>query len=257
VNAGTDPATVLAAIPGWRGASFRELPGGLTNRTLFVEKDGRRAVLKIDPAPRMPPYNPRRDEAGIQERAAAIGRANGVLYVDDTVLLAEWADGEVWTRDHFDEDDNLGFLAHALRAVHGLPLTGRVFDLQAAAHQYVGQLNEADLDGAEPHIGLIESMPGPANLCCCHNDLVAENILSTPRVRFLDWEYACDNDPLFDLGVVVAHHGLSDRQAGVLLDAYFNGDGSPWREQLATQMRLYDALNWLWTAANAFPAQDE
>jgi thiamine kinase-like enzyme len=257
VNAVTDPATVLAAIPGWRGASFRELRGGLTNRTLFVEKDGRRAVLKIDPAPRMPPYNPRRDEARIQERAAAIGRANGVLYVDDTVLLAEWADGEVWTRDHFDIDDNLGFLAHALRAVHGLPLTGRVFDLQAAAHLYVGQLNEADLDGAEPHLRLIESMSGPMNLCCCHNDLVAENIISTPRVRFLDWEYACDNDPLFDLAVVVAHHGLSDRQARVLLDAYFDGDGSSWREQLATQMRLYDALHWLWAGANAFPAQDE
>ena len=257
MNAAVDPAEVLAAIPGWRGASFRKLPGGLTNRTLFVEKDGRRAVLKIDPAPRMPPYNPRRDEAGIQERAAAIGRANGVLYVDDTVLLAEWADGEVWTRDHFDEDDNLGFLAHALRDVHGLPPTGRVFDLRAAAHQYARQLNAADLHDAESHLGLIESMPGPTNLCCCHNDLVVENIITTPRVRFLDWEYACDNDPLFDLAIVVAHHGLSGRQAGVLLDAYFDGDGKRWSEQLATQMRLYDALYRLWAGANASPAQDE
>jgi thiamine kinase-like enzyme len=257
MSAATDPQAVLAAIPGWRGASFRELPGGLTNRTLLVERDGRRAVLKIDPAPRMPPYNPRRDEARIQERAAGIGRANGVLYVDDTVLLAEWADGEVWTRDHFDEDENLGCLARALRAVHGLPLTGRVFDLRAAARQYAEQLNIADLDDAEPHLGLIESMCGPANLCCCHNDLVAENIISTPRVRFLDWEYACDNDPLFDLAVVVAHHGLSGRQAEVLLDAYFEGDASPWREQLATQMRLYDALYRLWAGANASPAQDK
>ncbi len=257
MNADTDPAAVLAAIPGWRGASFRELPGGLTNRTLFVEKNGRRAVLKIDPSPRLPPYIPRRDEARIQERAAAIGRANSVLYVDDTVLLAEWADGKVWTRACFEDDDNLRRLAQALREVHGLPLTGTIFDLQAAARQYAGQLSAADRGEAEPHLGLIESMPGPTKLCCCHNDLVAENIIATPRVRFLDWEYACDNEPLFDIAVVVAHHGLSDRQAGALLDAYFDGDGSAWREPLAAQMRLYDALYWLWAAANASPAQDE
>ncbi len=257
MSVSTDPAQVLATIPGWQGASFRELPGGLTNRTLLVEKAGRRAVLKIDPAPRVSPYNPRREEARIQDRAAGLGRANRVLYVCDTVLLAEWAEGEVWTRAEFDEDDNLRRLAKALREVHELPLTGRIFDLQAAARRYAGRLDKANREEAEPHLALIESMRGPMNLCCCHNDLVAENIISTPRIRFLDWEYACDNDPLFDLAIVVAHHGLSGRQAGVLLDAYFDGDGERWREQLATQMRLYDALHWLWAAANASPAQDE
>jgi len=233
------------------------LPGGLTNRTLLVEKAGRRAVLKIDPAPRMPPYNPRREEARIQDRAAALGRANGVLYVHETVLLAEWSEGEVWTRAHFDEDDNLRQLAHALCEVHGRPLTGKSFDLKAAARQYAGQLDAATLVAAESRLALIDSMPGPMNLCCCHNDLVAENIIATPQVRFLDWEYACDNDPLFDLAVVVAHHELSERQVQVLLDAYFDGDGEPWRRQLGVQMRLYNALNWLWAGAEASAAEVE
>ena len=257
MNVTTDPSTILADIPGWQGASYRELPGGLTNRTLLVERAGRRAVLKIDPAPRMPPYNPRREEALIQDRAAALGRANGVLYVHETVLLAEWSEGELWTRAHFDQDDNLRRLAQALCEVHGLPLTGKIFYLKAAARKYAGQLDAATLVAAESRLALIDSMPGPMSLCCCHNDLVAENIISTPQVRFLDWEYACDNDPLFDLAILVAHHGLSDRHADVLLDAYFDGDGRRWRERLATQMRLYDALNWLWSAANAPPAHDE
>jgi thiamine kinase-like enzyme len=257
VSRNTDPATVLAGIPGWHGASYSELPGGLTNRTLLVERAGRRAVLKIDPAPRKPPYNSRQEEALIQDRAAVLGRANRVLYVQDTVLLAEWAEGEVWTRAHFDDDGNLQRLATALREVHGLPLTGKLFDLQAAARQYARLLDTASRDEAQAHLAVIDSMSGPMNLCCCHNDLVAENIISTPQVRFLDWEYACDNDPLFDLAIVVAHHGLSDRQAGVLLDAYFDGDGDRWRGQLAVQMRLYDALRWLWATAYALPAQDE
>jgi len=257
VSTGKPPEEVLAGIPGWRGAALRELPGGLTNRTLLVEKHGRRAVLKIDPAPRELPFNSRQEEARIQQRAAALGRANGVLYVGDTVLLSEWADGEVWTRGHFDDDENLARLGHALREVHGLPLTGRVFDAAAAARLYAGRVRSADREAARQHLDVVESAPGPVNVCCCHNDLVAENIVSAPAVRFLDWEYACDNDPLFDVAVVVAHHGLSDRQADVLLDARFEGAAGSWREQLATQVRLYAALNWLWAAASASPAQEK
>ena len=253
----TSPATVLERIPGWRGASWSELPGGLTNRTLLVEKDGRRAVLKIDPAPRRPPYNSRQAEARIQQRAAAAGRATGVLYVEDTVLRCEWGEGEVWASAHFDVDENLGRVAAALREIHALPLAGKTFDAAAAARLYAGSLDASMSGEAKRHLAIIESAPGPMNLCCCHNDLVAENIISTPRVRFLDWEYACDTDPLFDLAVVVAHHGLSDRQSGVLLDNYFDGEGSPWREPLEMQLRLYDALHWLWATANASPAQDE
>ena len=84
---------------------------------------------------------------------------------------------------------------------------------------------------------------------------MAENIISAPAVRFLDWEYACDNDPLFDVAVVVAHHGLSDRQAGILLDACFGGYSGSFRERLGGQVRLYNALNWLWATAGASAAQ--
>ena len=253
MSAATRPAEVLATIPGWQGATFSELPGGLTNRTLLVEKGGRRAVLKIDPSPRMPPYNSRPVEAEIQDRAASIGRANRVLHVADTVLLSEWADGEVWTRDSFDDDQRLTRLALALREIHGLPLTGRRFDAAAAARLYFPAAARIDAESAKRRLEVVESTPLPANLCCCHNDLVAENILGMPDIRFLDWEYACDNDPLFDLATVVAHHGLNDRQAGVLLDAYFDGNGGRWRNALTSQMRLYDALNGLWAAA-ALPA---
>ena len=251
------PDDVLDGIPGWCGAAFRELPGGLTNRTLQVEKDGRRAVLKIDPAPRKLPFNSRQQEASIQRRAAVLGRANGVLYVQDTVFLSEWADGEVWTRDHFDNDDNLVRLGRALHDIHGLPLTGRTFDAAGAARLYASRVNAADREAARQQLAVIESASRPTNLRCCHNDLVAENIISAPDVRFLDWEYACDNDPLFDIAVVAAHHGLSSHQAGLLLDAYFDGDGGSWRETLAIQMRLYDALYRLWAAADALPAQEE
>jgi len=242
-------AAVLATIPGWAGASVRELPGGITNNAWLVDSGNARAVLKIDSAVRSAPFNTRRDEARVQTTAAAAGLANRVLHVGDTVYLTEYVPGTVWSHGDFDDDDKLWQLAAALRRLHSLPLTGRGFDASAAAHRYAGRLRDADPAVAARQVALIDAMSRPAEPCCCHNDLVAANILSIPGIRFLDWEYACDNDPLFDIATIVAHHRLSDRHADVLLDAYFDGDGARWRPQLALQQRLYDALLWLWSAA--------
>ena len=97
----------------------------------------------------------------------------------------------------------------------------------------------------------VEQGPQPFNLCLCHNDLVVGNIINTPETRFLDWEYACDNDPFFDLATVVAHHHLTEAQRDTLLDAYFDGNGSRWREQLERQAEVYEALLYLWRASRA------
>jgi thiamine kinase-like enzyme len=72
-------------------------------------------------------------------------------------------------------------------------------------------------------------------------------------LRLLDWEYACDNDPLFDLAIVVAQHQLSEEIANMFLDQYFDGDGKRWREKLGQQMMLYNALVWLWYASRLEP----
>ena len=93
---------------------------------------------------------------------------------------------------------------------------------------------------------VVAAVETTAELCCCHNDLVAENIVSADGVTFLDFEYASDNDPLFDLAIVVEHHSLSDIAESRLLDAYFGADASDQRAELAAQRRVYAALSWLW-----------
>lgn len=246
---GRDIDTVLASIPGWAGATYRELTGGLSNRTFLVEMAARTAVLKIDERLRKPPYNARRTEALVQTAAAELGLANRVLYVADTVYMTEYLEGEVWTGDKLEGDADLGALARALRRLHAMPLTGRVFDAVGAARNYARHVGSADADQVRDCLQRIESMPLPHNLCCCHNDLVAANIIAAPEIRFLDWEYACDNDPFFDLATVAAHHRLSQDRIDRLLDAYFDGNGRRWREQLKRMAGFYDALLWLWQAA--------
>ena len=241
--------SVLSEISGWEEATYRELTGGLSNRTYLIEVDGKAAVLKLDDQPRNAPYNSRQAEAQIQRSASGNGLASPVLIASDTIYMTEYLEGTVWSRGCLDDNANLEKLAAALRKLHALPLTGRIFDAIGAARDYIHRIKNADAAMVRDCLQKIESSPLPHNLCCCHNDLVVANIIKTPEICFLDWEYACDNDPFFDLATIVAHHKLSAEQSDYLLDAYFDGDGKRWREQLARQASAYEALLWLWEAS--------
>ena len=243
------PDEVLANIPGWEGATCTELCGGLTNITWHVSNGDRSGVLKIDQESRHAPFNTRCDEAYVQNLAAGIGLAPPVVLANDGFILYEYVEGTVWGRDCLDKEGNLEMLAAALKRLHALPLTGRSFDASVAAKRYVEKVSGLESATVKLCTEIISSMRLPQNLCCCHNDLVAENLITTPDIMILDWEYACDNDPFFDLATIVEHHDLTDAQASTLLNAYFDGDGARWRGNLERQRQLYLALLCLWMAA--------
>ena len=243
------PESIVDALPEWAGSDVTELSGGLTNRTFRLDKGGISAVLKIDAAPRTEPFNTRAGEAIVQNAAAAAGLAPRVLYSDECTYLTEYVDGTVWQPSCLDKPGNLELLAAILKKLHALPLSGRAFDAKVAANRYVQGLRNSDADVVRLCNEVIASLRRPQNLCCCHNDLVAENVLAADRVLLIDWEYACDNDPFFDLATIVEHHELKESQVSVLLQAYFgDSDISRWRQHLAWQQKLYLALLWLWMA---------
>ncbi|MEL7186870.1 MAG: choline kinase family protein [Pseudomonadota bacterium] len=247
----------LHGIEEWDGALCEELAGGLTNRTWKVTLDDRTAVLKLDDSPRSEPFNSRVAEAEIQRIAAQNHLAPNVLYADEASYLTEFVDGSSWQRSCLDKPGNLELLAAALKRLHALPLTGRTFDSTVAARRYVAESGSADRALVDRSAKILQNRRLPQNLCCCHNDLVAENMITTPDLIFIDWEYACDNDPFFDLATVVEHHQLAEEQVERLLNAYFNGDGMRWREQLRAQQQLYLALLWLWMASRPDTNSDE
>jgi thiamine kinase-like enzyme len=243
------PNEVLRDLPEWQDATWTELAGGLTNRSWLLQQNDRKAVLKIDDQPRQAPYNTRLAEAAVQSAAAQAGLANNVLFADHQVYLTEYVEGAVWNPASLNHEGKIEQLAAALRRLHSLPHSDRTFDALAAAEQYVRNIENPDEKLVAVCLDVIRNLRLPNYLCCCHNDLVAENIITTPGLRFLDWEYACDNDPLFDLATIIEHHELSEGHARALLDAYFDGSGERWRAKLAEQQRLYLALFWLWLAS--------
>jgi len=247
------PHAVLARIPGWEQAETRELKGGLTNRAWRVSVGERHGVLKIDVAPRAAPYNHRLAEQAVQNMAADAALANRVLYADDVTYLTEYIDGDVWSKSDLDDEVNLTKLASLLQRLHALPPTGRRFNAVAAAQRYVEVIDIAASDTSQRCVNIVRTQHAPHNPCFCHNDLVAENIIATPELQLLDWEYACDNDLFFDLATVVAHHDLSERRTSFFLDCYFNGNGERWRDKLQQQVTIYNAMLWLWYASRPDP----
>ena len=121
----------------------------------------------------------------------------------------------------------------------------------AVARRYQENLEQQPLlqDFGSRCIAIIEGVDEPVAVTCCHNDVVAANIIAGPRLMLLDWEYACDNDPLFDLASIIAYHSLDQYAATILLTAY-SGNASPdLREKLSLQIRLFRAIYGLWLAA--------
>lgn len=243
------PAAVLAELPDWENATCTELAGGLTNKTWRVTAGNKTGVLKIDNDPRAAPFGSRSEEAVVQNRAAEAGLAASVILAREGIYFTEFVEGDVWSRHRLDNVDNLKLIAVALRRLHALPRTGRLFDAGAAAKYYAGRVAALEAKVVAECIEIINGTTPHSELCCCHNDLVAENLVSTPELKFLDWEYACDNDPLFDLATLVEHHELDDAQTTVLMEAYLGVNAKNWDGDLAGQRKVYLALLCLWMAS--------
>ena len=248
-------AAAIARIPGIEPAKarYRALGGGQSNRSWLIETEDRKLVLRLD-GPRTAALGlDRHIELKVLRQAAGRGIAPEVVYAEPQagILVSEYLPGRCWTRADLESDANLEALAALFRRVHALPPSGVPFDAAGAAARYLELIRTDDAlaSTGQRCLQMVESIPLPAETACCHNDVVAANVVAAPALRLLDWEYACDNDPLFDLASVIGYHDLDARRQRILLRAYA-GDQAL-EERLEQQLRLFDALQWLWLAAVA------
>lgn len=244
----------LDMLPGWNSQECRieDMDGGLMNRAYHVRSNGRECALRIDTEPSGIVSPDRRCETKIMESAAEAGIAPAILYSNPKagIFVTEYLHGKVWRETDLESDKNLHSLAKLLRRVHALPLCGSEIDLTLFAERYADCLEtHSSLQEFATHcVGIIREHPQAEHVTCCHNDVVATNVINSGHLYLIDWEYACDNDPLYDLASVIGFHDLGTRQQGVLLSAYAGGGDGDLRERLAAQMRIFDAVQWLWLA---------
>lgn len=255
MNTTLEPQQALALVPGMVASEFRiqTLSGGLTNRVYKLSSDDATFILRLNANHTDAFGLDRSSELDILGHASAAGLAPEIVHadVDHGILMLRYINGRVWTSDDLAISKNLESLADLLRSVHALPLSGKNFDAVGVASGYLNNLSsQRDLHEIGVRCkAIIECIAPAEHRCCCHNDVVAANVIESSRLMLLDWEYASDNDPLFDLASVIRYHMLGKVAADTLLNAYAGGIKADIRERLAVQIRLYGAMHWLWLAS--------
>ena len=245
---------------------------GLTNRNYKVGIGDERFVLRI-PGEGTSDYINRRHEAVAARIAAEAGVNAEVLFFDenDGLMLTRFVDGAATMNSERFRD--LGAVARAAQAFRRMHDCGKSFatefDLFLKMDEYLDYLRKKQAripDGyaevqTEAEAVRAALSARPSTLRPCHCDPLAENFLDTgARIFIIDWEYAGNNDPMWDLGDVSVEAGFGADQDAALLRAYFGGE--PPAAQVG-RMVMYKAMcDLLWTlwgviqVANENPVDD-
>ena len=199
---------IRSLVPAWRDQPLdvlHWLPGGYSNRNWRFRVDRRDYAVRVVARP-----GPRQEEA----KYLALPSAPDVVAFDESAghLITEWIDAPTLA-----EEPSAGGSARGLPSKEepvpaeeaGLRIARLQAEIPAGVRRYdVRQVIEehflAARDAGHLDARAVEALERlswqPSRLAGCHNDLNPWNILCTPLGwRTLDWEYAGDNDPLFDV----------------------------------------------------------
>jgi len=241
------------------GRRIEPLPGGLTNHNYKVMTDDgwfvartsseHSALLAID----------RDAEHRNSVAAASTGVAPEVIDYQPSlgVLVIAWVQGRTWSAADLRNEKNLPRIAAACRRLHSGPRFVNDFDMFAVQRRYLSIVQQR---GFRLPARYLEFMPtvdairtamfaSDAATVPCHNDLLAENIIdSGSKLWLIDYEYAGNNDPCFELGNIASESNLGVDQLAELVSLYFGGP-SPTEFARARLWALMSQYGWtLWAA---------
>ncbi len=230
-------AVLRGLLPEWRPDDIENvayLPGGYANDNYRFEYEGAAYALRVVRHPGV--------DRGAEARFLELPCAPDVVAFDlaSGHLLTCWIPGTLLAEAPIPPTAAAAYL----RTLHA--------DIPAGVSRYdPREVIRRDLDGADAvspvaTTALDQIGWAPTELRGCHNDLNPWNILRTDAGwRTLDWEFAGDNDPLFDL--VCLARGLEYDDAGLerLAEAYFGSPGIPPRRLLDTRL-LFELREYAW-----------
>ncbi len=266
---GGDPATdvaiaaLLDSIPvtAQRPRTVVDLPGGLTNRNLKVTTPTATVVVRI-PGPGSELLGIDRDAEHRNSVAAAQAGVGPpvVHHRPGQGISVEFLPGRTLTDDDLHDPAILALVATACRRLHAGPRFVSEFDMFAVQARYRRIVAEHGFrvpdryDEFAPIVGRIRAALGPRVAVPCHNDLLAGNLLAVPdgaggeEIRIVDYEYAGNNDPCFELGNIWSEATLPPELLDVLVAAYF-GRERPDQVARAQLFALMSQYGWtLWAS---------
>jgi thiamine kinase-like enzyme len=234
---------LLASVPSLAGPArqISVLPGGLTNQNFRVTTERGCFVARVwsDGGALLGIDREHEYRNSVLAAAAGVGAPVVEYRPQDRVLVLGYIDGKTLGNADVGEPAMIPRIAAACRALHGAGRFAGDFDMFEIQARYYRVATEA---GMRIPAGYDELLPafaaartalaaGDEGTVPCNNDLLAANFIDDgERIWVIDYEYAGNNDPCFELGNIAGECGLDADALAALVTAYY---GRPRRSRIA------------------------
>ncbi len=268
--------TALSSIEGFSQLDPHSITsqrlGGLTNRNYRIDCEHGRYVLRLA-GDGTNQYIDRKTEYYNASIASEAGVNAEIIYFndDDGTMVCRYIDQAVTLDiEKFRDAGVLARTGRAFRQLHDCQKAFRgQFELFQQIDQYRAVLNKLnaelpagyeDIQHDAERVRDVLSLHTLPNTPC-HCDPMVENCIDDgERVYIIDFEYAGNNDPMWDLGDLSVEGHFSDEQDNRLMTAYFGREPSRFdRGRMILYKAMCDLLWTLWGVvqhANGNPAED-
>ncbi len=227
------------------------LEGGITNRNFRMTWGGRECVVRLPGKETALLGIDRATERDATRHAAGI--APDVIAFDPRreCLVTSFIGGRPVEAAEL-RGPLLEEVAAALRTIHGGPRVAYGFSPWQRVARYRATAVRRQMalppgfDEVSAAAARISAALGPRPSSPCHNDLLTANFMHDgQRLRILDWEYAGQGDPFFDLANLASNNGFDEADEERLLAAYL---GAPARADQLAVLRLMRLMAAFWEA---------
>ena len=224
-------AARIAVLRG-RTVEVTELTGGLTNRNFKVVAGDNAYVVRVSGPGSGALAIDRDDEYRNSVVAAASGVGAPVVeYLPEhSALVIGFIEGRTFVDDDFARPGVVERVAEACRTLHSGSRFHNEFDMFAIQAGYLRLVRDRGFRLPPDYLefaGDVERIRGALAVraeptVACNNDLLAGNFIDDgTRIRLIDYEYAGNNDPCFELGNIWSECHLDDDQLEQLVTAYY------------------------------------
>jgi len=255
---------LLDQIPSLAGGprSVHELPGGLTNRNFKVTTPAGSFVARVASGGSELLAIDRDHEYRNSVRAAAAGVGAPVVeYRPELgVLVLRFLPGRTLANADVADPARLVRIARACRMLHAAERFDGDFDMFEIQRRYRAVAAGRGMlipDGYDALMPLFDAAADALSVrydgtVPCNNDLLAANFIDDGKnIWLIDYEYAGNNDPCFELGNIWGECHLPDAALERLVSEYY---GRPLRNKVARAKLLGLAGKYGWTLWGAIQA---
>jgi thiamine kinase-like enzyme len=220
-----------------------KISGGITNRNFKLETENGAFMLRLaGERTELLGINRFHEFTSAQTAFQAGVGAEPIVFLEPHMAILTRFIGGAETLEVSTAQNHLERIVKLLKRYHNAPKFPSSFNPFQTVKNYhtlaleYGVKFPQDVPQVLTQMNRIETALQPhARECPCHNDLLPANLLFDGSSLFIvDWEYAGNGNPFFDLGNLAVNLELNATQCQRLLELYF-GSSSP---ELLAQLHL-------------------